>query len=154
MLLLCISSLWWLSGKESSCQCRRHGFDSCVGKTPYRRKWQPTPIFLPGDFLWTEETGGLPSMESQRVGYDLMTKQQQHKLVISILSGQNHTLILFFFLITRWKLKIYQKMENDQWILLVFSLLIAKLSIFCPASRLFLKVGFSMVSNSPRWWGQ
>ena len=97
MLLLCISSLWWVSGKESSCQCRRHGFDSCVGKTPYRRKWQPTPIFLPGDFLWTEETGGLPSMESQRVGYDLMTKQQQHKLVISILSGQNHTLILFFF---------------------------------------------------------
>ena len=38
----------WLSGKESACQCRRHRFDSWVRKIPWRRKWQPTPIFLPG----------------------------------------------------------------------------------------------------------
>ena len=31
-----------LNGKESTCLCRRHGFDS------WRRKWQPTPVFLPG----------------------------------------------------------------------------------------------------------
>ena len=37
-----------LSGKESTCQCRRHGFDPWVGKVPWRRKWQPTPVFLPG----------------------------------------------------------------------------------------------------------
>ena len=37
----------WLSGKESACQCRRH-FDPWVGKIPWRRKWQPTPVFLPG----------------------------------------------------------------------------------------------------------
>ena len=36
-------------GKETSCQCRRCGFDSCVGKIPRRRKWQPTPVFLPGE---------------------------------------------------------------------------------------------------------
>ena len=38
-----------LSGKES-CQCRRCkrcGFDPWVRKIPWRRKWQPTPIFLP-----------------------------------------------------------------------------------------------------------
>ena len=29
-------------------QCRRPGFDPWVGKIPWRRKWQPTPIFLPG----------------------------------------------------------------------------------------------------------
>ena len=29
-------------------QCRRHGFDPWVGKNPWRRKWQPTPVFLPG----------------------------------------------------------------------------------------------------------
>ena len=28
----------------------RHGFDPWVGKNPWRRKWQPTPIFLPGNF--------------------------------------------------------------------------------------------------------
>ena len=26
----------------------RHEFDPWVGKIPWRRKWQPTPIFLPG----------------------------------------------------------------------------------------------------------
>ena len=32
-------------------QCRRYrrcGFDPWVGKTPWRRKWQPAPVFLPG----------------------------------------------------------------------------------------------------------
>ena len=28
--------------------CRRCGFDPWVGKIPWRRKWQPTPVFLPG----------------------------------------------------------------------------------------------------------
>ena len=39
-------------GKESACQfrrCKRHGFDPWVGKIPWRKKWQPTPIFLPGE---------------------------------------------------------------------------------------------------------
>ena len=36
----------WFSGKESACQCRRHGFDPWVGKMPWRRKWQPIPVFL------------------------------------------------------------------------------------------------------------
>ena len=42
----------WLSGKASTCQCwrhRRHGFDPWVGKILWRRKWQPTPVFLPGE---------------------------------------------------------------------------------------------------------
>ena len=33
-----------------------------VGKIPWRRAWQPTPIFLPGEPPWTEEPGGLQSM--------------------------------------------------------------------------------------------
>ena len=39
------------SGKELTCQCRRQkrrGFNPWVRKIPWRRKWQPTPIFLPG----------------------------------------------------------------------------------------------------------
>ena len=38
------------SGKEATCQCRkhkRHGFDPWVRKIPWRRAWQPTPVFLP-----------------------------------------------------------------------------------------------------------
>ena len=41
----------WLSGKESACQCRRLGFNPWVRKIPWSRKWQPTPVFLPGEFL-------------------------------------------------------------------------------------------------------
>ena len=40
---------WWLSGKESTCQCRRCGFNPWVRKIPWRRKWQPTPVFWPGE---------------------------------------------------------------------------------------------------------
>ena len=39
---------WWLSGKESACQCRRHRFDLWVRKIPWRGTWQTTPVFLPG----------------------------------------------------------------------------------------------------------
>ena len=38
--------------KEPVCQCRRHkrlGFDPWVGKILWSRKWQPTPVFLPGE---------------------------------------------------------------------------------------------------------
>ena len=41
------------SSKESACQCRkckRQGFDPWVGKIHWRRAWQPTPVFLPGEF--------------------------------------------------------------------------------------------------------
>ena len=41
----------WLSGKESTCQCRRckrHEFNHYAGKIPWRRKWQPILEFLPG----------------------------------------------------------------------------------------------------------
>ena len=30
-------------------QCRRHGFDPWVGKIPWRREWQPTQVFMPGE---------------------------------------------------------------------------------------------------------
>ena len=36
--------------KASVClQCRRPGFDPWIGKIPWSRKWQPTPVFLPGE---------------------------------------------------------------------------------------------------------
>ena len=41
----------WHRGKDFACQCRRHkrrGFNPWVGKIPQSRKWQSTPVFLPG----------------------------------------------------------------------------------------------------------
>ena len=50
-------------------------------KISWSRKWQSTPVFLPGKNSETEEPGGLQPMGSQRVGHDLASEQQH----------QNHT---------------------------------------------------------------
>ena len=39
-----------LNCKESACQCRRHRFNPWVRKIPWRKEWQATPVFLPGEF--------------------------------------------------------------------------------------------------------
>ena len=39
-----------LSGKECTCQCRRPRFNPWVRKISWRRKWQPIPVFFPGEF--------------------------------------------------------------------------------------------------------
>ena len=52
------------SGKEpiNRCRrCRRLKFDPWVGKIPWRRAWQPTPVFLPGE----------PHGQRSLVGYSL-----------------------------------------------------------------------------------
>ena len=48
---------------------KRGGFHPWVGKIPWRRAWQPTPVFLPGESPWAEELSGLRSIGSQRVGH-------------------------------------------------------------------------------------
>ena len=54
--LNCIMCYWGFpsgaSGKELTCQCRRcerHRFNPQVGKIPWKKAWQPTPLFLPGE---------------------------------------------------------------------------------------------------------
>ena len=36
-------------------------FDPWLGKIPWRRKWQPTPVFLPGEFHGQREPDGVQS---------------------------------------------------------------------------------------------
>ena len=44
----CTEHPWQLSGKEPTCQCRRHGFNPWVEMMPLRKKWQLTAGVLPG----------------------------------------------------------------------------------------------------------
>ena len=63
----------WRSGEESPCQCRRRKrcrFSLWVGKIPWRRKWRPTSLFLPGKLCGQEDPGGLQSIKWQRVKHD------------------------------------------------------------------------------------
>ena len=63
---------WWLRWESICLQCRRPGFNPWVGKIPWKRKWQPTPVFLPGKFHgWKSLVGYSPW--GRRVGQDWAT---------------------------------------------------------------------------------
>jgi len=46
----CNKGRYGLDNKESACNVGDLGFDFWFRKIPWRRKWQPTPVFLPGEF--------------------------------------------------------------------------------------------------------
>ena len=61
----------WVSGKESTCQCRSLGFDLQVGKIPWSRIWQPVPVCLLGKSHGQRSlVGCIQSLRSQGVGHD------------------------------------------------------------------------------------
>ena len=37
---------------KANCKYRKHGFDTRVAKIAWRRKWQPTLVFLPGKSIY------------------------------------------------------------------------------------------------------
>ena len=39
-------------------------WETWVGKVPWRRAWQPTPVFLPGESPWTEKPGRLQTQST------------------------------------------------------------------------------------------
>ena len=71
---------WWLSGKEANFQCRRCRLDPWVGKIPWRRKWQPTPVLLPGESHRQWSLVGYSPWGSKRVRHDIATKQLRNYL--------------------------------------------------------------------------
>ena len=70
------------SGKEPARQFgrhKRHGFDPWVGKIPllpWRRKWQPTPVFFPEESHGQRSFMDYSPWGHKRVRYDLVTEQQ------------------------------------------------------------------------------
>ena len=64
---------------------KRQEFNPCTVKIPWSRKWQPTPVFLPGKFQRTEEPGGPQSPGSK----ELDSTEQ--------LNTRAHSLDFFFF---------------------------------------------------------
>ena len=62
-------SLMLLRTSQVAQYVKRYGFDSWVGKIPWRRTWQPTPVSLPRESPWTEEPGRLQSRLSMHEWY-------------------------------------------------------------------------------------
>ena len=65
--------LWWLSGKEPTCQCRRRGYHPLIGKIPWRRNGNPLQYSCLEDptdrGTWRAALHGV-----ERVGHDLVTE--------------------------------------------------------------------------------
>ena len=55
------------------CQCRRRRFYPWVGTIPWRRKWQPTPVFLPGKSHGQRILAGYSPRGCKRVRHDFVT---------------------------------------------------------------------------------
>ena len=80
---------WWLSSKESSCQCRRRKIDPWVGKMPCKRKRQPTPVFLPGKSHGWKSLAGYSPRGCKNIRYDLVTTNNNSCFCIHENCGYN-----------------------------------------------------------------
>ena len=84
------TNFYWLglpkcSGKESACQCRRPKrlrFDPWVRKIPWRRKWQPAPIFLPGESHVQRNLMGYSPWGRKRIRYDLAAEHAHTQFLL------------------------------------------------------------------------
>ena len=78
-------------------------FHPWVWKMPWRKKWQPSPVFMPEKIPWTEKPGGLQSKGLQRVWHDWMTKHA-HKFI--------HTYIYIYICVYNWVIAVQQKLAT------------------------------------------
>ena len=96
--MTCIGFLGGATGKEPICQCRRCkrlGFNHWVRKIPWWRTWQPTPVFLPGEFHRQRSLAGY-SPHGHKVRHDCATntmlntntiKERNNYRIISIITA-------------------------------------------------------------------
>ena len=70
LMMLIFKYHYGLSGKESPSQRKRHRFNLWVGKIPWSRKWQPTPLFLPGKFYGQRNLVDSSPWGHERVRHD------------------------------------------------------------------------------------
>ena len=87
--------LRWLSGKEPTCQCRRCGFDPWIGKVPWKRKLQPTPVFLPGKSHGQRGLVGYSPWGHKKIWHDWVTKQHGHSLGLALTKFHVTVLLIF-----------------------------------------------------------
>ena len=69
----------WHGGKGSAYQCRRHEFNLWVRNIPWRRKWQPTSVFLSGKFSGQRSLAGYSPWD--RKEFDMAEHAHMHTLL-------------------------------------------------------------------------
>ena len=72
---------WWLRQLRILLPCRSPEFDLWIGKIPWRRKWRPLPVFLPGKFHGQRRLAGYTSWG--RKESDMTEQLSTHPGIIS-----------------------------------------------------------------------
>ena len=99
---------WWLSGKESAYQCRRHRFNPWVGKIPWRRKRQLTPLFLPRKCHGQRSLAGYSPWGHERVRLNSATKYQQSSITLTLSDSFNKQLLKACRVMDNWLIQSSQ----------------------------------------------
>ena len=96
------------SDRKPTCQCKRHkrcSFNPWVGKIPWRRAWQPTPVFLPGASHGQSSLVGYSPEGHKDSGHDwatntftFMHNTQTDKLAIETMVSASITKKKFFLI--------------------------------------------------------
>ena len=71
---------------------RRCGFDPWVGKTPWRRTWQPTPVFLPRESHGQRSLAGYNAQGHKELDTTEVTQQSNSKVTIYKIFMQRESL--------------------------------------------------------------
>ena len=116
---------WWLSGKRIYLQCRRPGFDSWVGKIPWEKKLQPTPVFLPGKSHGQRSLVGFSPRGYKRVRHDSATKEHYsivwtYHILLYNASVDDH-LGCFYFLVFVNDIAVNTHIQVCAWTCIHFS---------------------------------
>ena len=85
------------SGKEPACQCRRHKrheFSSWVQEDPWRRAWQPTPAFLPGESHGLRSLVGYSQRDRKELGITEQLSTQHTRASFNSPQADNWSFIL------------------------------------------------------------
>ena len=108
---------WWVSGKESTCQCKRHRFHPWIRKIPWKREWQPTPVFLP------EKSHRQRTLTSYSPWgckeSDIATKQQQLPVINCELKNNNVQWCAPTLTAVPWKWKIQNNIKYLEYFLIL-----------------------------------
>ena len=100
---------WYLSGRESACQCRRHRFDPWVAKKPLEEEIAIHPSIFAWEISWTEEPGWQQSVGSRKSWTGLKDETTASKtssldfFKLESYKCLSLCFVFFFFFNKKWK---------------------------------------------------
>ena len=98
---------WCLSDKEFTWQCKRFRFNPWVEEIPWRRKWQPTPAFLPGKSHGQRSLVGYSAWGHKGVRQDSSITQQ-----LPMVEGQLASTIAASYAYCHWTLGLHRHYQT------------------------------------------